>query len=467
MRGRATILAALGAGLLLTSGMAGAARAADGVEIATPTASGTLSASISYSDTFQADATPLSVELLVQEPGVYGPLVTDADFSAAAGGYRADVVDSSHVLPNTTLSFRFRVRTAEGTTLGPSATFTLEDQRYTWHEIVGTHVRLHWYSGDQAFAQKALAVGDDAVTRVSALLGVTETLPIDFFVYGSADGLDGALGPGTSEFVAGRAIPEIRTLFAEIDPDQIDSSWVGQVIPHELTHLVFDTATHNPYHEPPLWLNEGLAVYESIGYDTDDQGRMRDAVANGSLLPLTGLTGSFPTRQDLFYLSYAEAVSAVDFFVRTYGQAHLVQLIRSYAQGVTDDEAFKAAAGVDVAGFQAAWLAGLKTSLPAAYGPRQPAAGSLPPGWSQAGGAVASALPTTAPVQAPGGVAGPAGEGDAVSVAIDDVTKSLEPFAAIGGVLVVIVAVLLLLRRRTLARRRWPPGGPPPAVPDP
>jgi len=209
-------------------------------------------------------------------------------------------------------------------------------------------------------------------------------------------------------------------------------------------------------------------VYESIGYDTDDQGRMHDAVANGSLLPLTGLTGSFPTRQDLFYLSYAEAVAAVDFFVHTYGQAHLVQLIRSYAQGVTDDEAFKAAAGVDVAGFQAAWLASLRTSPPAAYGPRQPAAGSLPPGWSQSGGGAAtSALPTTAPVQAPGGVTAPAGGRDAVSVAIDEVTQSLEPVGAIGGLVVVILAVVILLRRRALARRRWPPGGPPPGVPYP
>ncbi|HXR26684.1 MAG TPA: peptidase MA family metallohydrolase, partial [Candidatus Baltobacteraceae bacterium] len=409
MRPHVRVLAILGMALVLAGGVAGPVHAADGVAIAAPTASGTLGGSITYSDTFQADSAPLGVELLLTEPGLYGPLVTDADVVPAAGGYRAEVVDSSHVIPNTTMGFRFRVRTAGGTTLGPSATFTLQDTRYTWQTISGVHVRLHWYSGDQAFAQKALAVGDDAVTRVSALLGVQETQPIDFFVYASADGLDGALGPGTSEFVAGRAVPEIRTLFAEIDPDQIDSSWVEQVIPHELTHLVFDTATRNPYHEPPLWLNEGLAVYESVGYGSDDQARVHDAVASGSLLPLTGLTGSFPTRQQLFYLSYAEAVSAVDFFVRTYGQAHLVQLIRSYAQGVTDDQAFQAAAGVDVAGFQAAWLSDLKASLPAAFGPRQPAAGPVPPGWNEGSAAGASALPTTAVAQAPGGAAAAAG----------------------------------------------------------
>ena len=37
------------------------------------------------------------------------------------------------------------------------------------------------------------------------------------------------------------------------------------VVPHELTHLVFDTAVTNPYHFPPRWLNEGLAVYLSEG----------------------------------------------------------------------------------------------------------------------------------------------------------------------------------------------------------
>ncbi|MFI5261846.1 MAG: peptidase MA family metallohydrolase [Candidatus Limnocylindrales bacterium] len=453
------IAAALGALLALPQTRA---RAADTVHIAGPSASGTLGSAITYRDTFQATSTPVRVELLLQDPGVYGELVLPASVTPVAGGYDAEVVDDSHVIPNTTVDLRFRVITTAGATVGPSATFTMQDDRYTWQTMTGTHVRLHWYSGSQAFAQKALKVGDDAVTRVATLLGVPETQPIDFFVYASADGLDAALGPGTSEFVAGRAVPEIRTLFAEIDPDQSDTSWVTTVVPHELTHLVFDTATHNPYHEPPLWLNEGLAVYESIGDDADDQGRVRDAVASGTLLPLTGLTGAFPVRQDLFYLSYAEAVSAVDFFVHTYGQAHLVQLIRSYAPGVTDDEAFKAAAGVDVAGFQAAWLANFHGSLAAAYGPRAPAQGSLPPGWSALGQVAGSGIPTTAPGLAAPTVAPLAG-GDALASALDEALQPAAPLGPVAVVLIVVVALVLLARRRrSLVRSRM---GDPPAPP--
>ena len=62
------------------------------------------------------------------------------------------------------------------------------------------------------------------------------------------------------------------------------------------------------------------------------------------------------------------SVSAIDFLIRTYGQDALGGLIRSYADGVSDDLAFEDALGVNVAGFEAAWLAdlGIEVQLMAA-----------------------------------------------------------------------------------------------------
>src|SRR5262249_58322094 len=108
-------------------------------------------------------------------------------------------------------------------------------------------------------------IGEQAIKDTSALLGVTETDPIDFFIYGDEASFRDALGPGTRENVGGQAHADIRTLFALIGPDEIDASWVGIVVPHALPHLVFDTAVHNPYRFPPRWLNEGLARYLSQG----------------------------------------------------------------------------------------------------------------------------------------------------------------------------------------------------------
>ena len=42
--------------------------------------------------------------------------------------------------------------------------------------------------------------------------------------------------------------------------------------------------------------------------------------------------------------------------VRTYGRDALVTLIRSYAEGRTDDEAFSAALGLDMTAFGDAWF---------------------------------------------------------------------------------------------------------------
>ena len=275
---------------------------------------------------------------------------------------------------------------------------------------------------------------------------MTETQPVDFYVYADQQAFYDALGPGTRENVGGEAIADIRTMFALITPSEIDASWVGIVIPHELTHLVFDTAVRTPYHFPPRWLNEGLAVYLSQGYDASDRSMVQSAAADGSLVPLDGLTGAFPTDQTGFYQAYAESVSAVDFMIRRYGQDALVKLIRSYAQGRTDDEAFTAAIGADTAGFDAAWFAELGATIRPKTGPRPAPAGPVPSGWAaaspgsaQTGGSTpgTSASPSQG---APG--QGASGSSDAALLAI------------LAIVIVAFVGTLLAIVRASRGARR-------------
>ncbi len=264
--------------------------------------------------------------------------------------------------------------------LGPEVRITYDDDRFEWKTEAGPIVRVHWTEGSAAFGRRALRIAEDAVAESSKLLGVTETEPMDFYIYADEDAFRAAIGPGIRESVGGLAVASIRTLFALIPPAQIDDAWVGIVIPHELTHLVFNTASKNAYHSPPHWLNEGLADYVSQGYDRDYRNAVGDAARGGDLIPLDGLIGQFPTTTDRFYLAYAESVSAVDYMVRTHGKDALVTLIRSYAEGRTDAEAFSAALGVDDTAFGAAWLKDVGGKQPARYGP-QPA-----PGGTRAGG---------------------------------------------------------------------------------
>ena len=127
---------------------------------------------------------------------------------------------------------------------------------------------------------------------------------------------------------------------------------------------MFDTAVKNPYHFPPRWLNEGLAVYLSEGNGTEYRNPLQDAVDDSSIIPLDGIEGQFPRTFERFFLAYAESVSAVDYLIRTHGRDALVQLIRSYAEGRTDDEAFQDALGVDVEAFGEAWMQDIGATPP-------------------------------------------------------------------------------------------------------
>jgi hypothetical protein len=286
------------------------------------------------------------------------------------------------VYPNTPITLGFRLTMGDGSFIdSPTSTVLYADDRFTWKTLAGSIVRVHWYAGDQAFGRRALDIGEQAVERATALLGVTESQPIDFFIYADRDAFYSVIGAGLQENVGGLALSPIRTLLANIGPSSVADPWVGIVVPHELTHIVFATATGNPYHEPLHWLNEGLADYLAAGYDASARSNVRAAVGRGTLMPLRALVGQFPSPPDLFSLAYDEAVSAIDYLVRTYGQDALVRLVRSYADGVSDDEAFSAALGVDTAGFEAGWLADLDADAPVAYGPQPAPTGPIPPGW--------------------------------------------------------------------------------------
>jgi hypothetical protein len=395
-------------------------------------------------------------EILLSFPGSLGPDVAEvaAPSNVDTLHYELDV-SGTNLKPNTRILARWRLTAPDGNTqLGPEVEVTYEDTRFRWRTRFGSTVHVYWYQGDSAFGERAAQIGDRAVQEAEKLLGVSDDKPIDFFIYADQAAFYQALGPGTRENVGGEAIPSNRTLFALITPGQIDASWVGVVIPHELTHIVFNTAVDNPYHFPPRWLNEGLAVYLSQGYGVDDRVATEAAGRDGSIIPLDGLTGQFPVSADGFFLAYSESVSAVDFLVKTYGKDALVALIRSYARGVTDDEAFEAALRVSATGFNDAWLRSVGAKAPARTGPQPAPAGPLPTGWSGPAGAPGTLQPSGSqtPARAPGSAGAPSGAPAAKTGPTDRAIGLL-----LGGILVVIVAAGI-----ALGFRRSEAMGPPP-----
>jgi hypothetical protein len=457
MRRVVPLVAALG----LMLGLVPVVAAASPATFGTPTAESTFGTGIVFSQPVTVTKPIGRVELLLTVADSIGPTIQEIGYPPIAGAmnltYTLDTAGGAHLIPNTPIVARWRLFAADEPSvpiLGPDIKVVYADDRFEWKTVSDDVVRVHWYKGDAAFGAKALKLGADEVRATSKLLGVTESDPVDFFVYADQAEFYGALGPGAHENVAGTAFANIRTLLGLIPPNEIDDPLVAVRIPHEFVHMVFDTASKNPYHAPPRWLNEGLAVYQSQSYDTSDRAAVQDAARTGTLIPLDGLTGQFPNGND-FFLAYAESVSAVAFMIDTYGQDALVTLIRSYADGRTDDEAFHDALGVDTAGFTAAWFKDLNAKEPTKYGPQPAPAGPVPSAWAAGvpGGAAGSPGPvaggTNAAPVASGGL--PADSAAPGAQAPTKASSSIGWLAPIGLIVVVVIVVAVLVARR---RRR-------------
>jgi hypothetical protein len=369
-------------------------QAASGVPVASPApevrfdpaiASGDFGQIVTFGTTFRAAEPPVRVELLTRLPGEDVSSVSRASLDQVGQGtWRAEVRQAGHIVPNTTWEYRFRVVTADGSFLGPMERHTVRDTRIDWQRLDGDGVTVWWDRGDRGFAERALAVAEEAVASASDLLGVNELAPVDFFIYSDAREFRQALGPGTRENVGGEAHPTIHTLFGLIEPGQEGSGWVEELVRHELTHLVFDEAVVNPYSYPPRWLNEGLAVYLAKGDTDGDRARVEAAARAGNLIPLEGLAGQFPTRAGGFSLAYAESVSAVAHLVDRFDERTLARLITSFADGLSLDEAFVAATGEGFGAFEDGWFASLGTGRPRPYGPQPGEPGPVPSAWASA-----------------------------------------------------------------------------------
>lgn len=387
-----------------------------------------------------------SAGILISSPGDVGPSVAAiANPGSSSLVYTLDT-SAGGPAPFTPVLGQFEVVLSDGTTLdGPEIPITYGDDRFTWTTITGKVVRLHFINASDGFAQQMLNLADAGVAKAAALFGVAESQPIDYYVYPSlSDFQQGLSEPST---IGGTAREGLRLAYAVIAPG--DTASAAHAMPHEPTHVVFWDATHNPYHRPPRWLNEGLAQYVSLGYDPGSRQLVSQAVHDGTLVPLLALTDYFPFDASRIYLAYAESVSAVDFMIRKYGQPAVRTLVKAYAAGVTDDEAFKTGLGVDVATFDSAWLADNGVTASQTVGPQPAPAGPVPPGWTGSGGgstatAQSAARQTAAPPSG-AGQSSPTGQStsDNTSVAL-----LLAGLIAAAGLALLVVALVVYMRPR-------------------
>jgi hypothetical protein len=124
---------------------------------------------------------------------------------------------------------------------------------------------------------------------------------------------------------------------------------------HELTHQIIAQVTSNPYGGLPTWLDEGLAVQNEAPPAADYNGIVSKAADAKALITVRSLASPFSAYGNEAYLSYAESYSIVKYLIEKYGEPRMLELLRTFRDGATYDNALKKVYGFDMDGLNAEW----------------------------------------------------------------------------------------------------------------
>lgn len=355
---------------LLTTSAPMLVRAQEAALIATPEAVPGLNVTVNEATpdfpvgiTFALKATTESpvkyVELLYHVPGIktlsteipsFPPGATELDITHPVD------LQAGQLPVGVDVIYRWRITDEDGNVSEtPDQTTHYFDTRYDWTELEGPRVTVYTYDASPEFRQAILDSAEHTIDRLQNAYGILPTQRIRIWAYPNKDDFYGSLAPNSEPWIAGEAQPALFLIRAILPPD--DTRELARVVPHEMTHQVTYQVTQNPFNYPPLWLNEGLAVYwQETGRDRFYSYAL-DLAKEGNIPPLRTLNGEFAYDSEGALNSYALSLSVVIYILDTFGDEGMANLLDAFKQGISYEDAVQQGLGVTFDELDAGWRA--------------------------------------------------------------------------------------------------------------
>jgi len=164
-----------------------------------------------------------------------------------------------------------------------------------WEYIQSEHFNIYYYQGGKQLANFVACTAESAYAALSKHFNYRLVDRIPFLVYRSHNDF-------SETNVSFQVVEESVGGFTEFMKDRVIIPFEGSyekfrhVIHHELTHAVMLQMLYGTgpgaiirgvaKMQPPLWFTEGLAEFESLGWDTESDMYVRDATLRGYLPPI-------------------------------------------------------------------------------------------------------------------------------------------------------------------------------------
>jgi len=278
--------------------------------------------------------------------------VQPVQFSDGRSEYRLDARQNL-VRPFASIRWYYELTLSDGSVVqSDSYAMRYDDNRFAWQKLEAGSLRVMWVQGDAAFGANALNAAQSGLQTINNLVPVDLTQPVDIFIYPTQNDL-AALG--TETWAAGHANPALGVVLVVIEPGASQSLSMDQRIPHELMHVMLYRQIGAGFRQLPGWLNEGIATLAEINPNADYDRVLLDASNRNTLIPVADLCASFPADSAQAFLAYAEARSFTTYLRDTYGAPALLNLARTYTEGVDCDNGVQRTLGISLAQLDLNW----------------------------------------------------------------------------------------------------------------
>ncbi|MCD6116340.1 PD40 domain-containing protein [bacterium] len=226
---------------------------------------------------------------------------------------------------------------------------------FNWEYVQSRHFDVYYYSGSKKLAEYTADVAESSYVALKKDLKYEIGKRIPILVYNSHNEFQQtnvSLSP-IDEGVGG---------FTEVYKDRVIIPFQGRydefrhVIHHELTHAYMFQMFYGEglgsmvmsmtRFQLPLWFWEGMAEYESLGWDKSSDMFMRDAVVNGYVPPIDYMAG---------FMVYKGGQSLFNYIAEKYGKEKVGEVISKIRASRNLETGLRRSIGLDTKELSDRW----------------------------------------------------------------------------------------------------------------
>jgi hypothetical protein len=233
-------------------------------------------------------------------------------------------------------------------------------KNFRWEKITTENYEIYFYQGGRELAQVAASMAENAGRKISKDIGHTLYKKIPIVLYISHNDF---AQTNIDQDIIDEGVGGFTTLFKNrvVIPYTGSYADLNHVITHELVHAyMFDLffgqsmesiLSQQSLIQLPLWFVEGMAEYESRGWDYETEMIIKDLAVNQRLIPIQELDNYGGS-----YFVYKEGQAIIKFIVERYGRQKISEMFHMLKSSRSIDKTCKSLLGSDVEKLSELWL---------------------------------------------------------------------------------------------------------------